>query len=54
MPNRFAVTDADRARLWEVVAKHKRRAGDIPGAKHARWVAANIRTPFPTKRPEEL
>lgn len=48
------ITDAERARLWETVAGHRRRAGDRTGAKMARWQAANIRSPYPTKRPEEM
>lgn len=54
MKSRLVITDAERARLWDVVAKNHRAAGEIPEAKHAKWVAANIRTPFPTKRPEEM
>lgn len=45
----------DRARLWAVVADHRRRAGDRDGAKMARWQAASIRSELPlNKRPEEM
>jgi hypothetical protein len=52
--SRFVVTSADRAKLWETVAGHRRRLGDTEGAQMARWQAANIRSDFPTKRPEEF
>lgn len=54
MKSRFVVTNADRAQLWLVVAGHRRRAGDRDGAKMAKWQAANIRSPYPTPRPEDM
>lgn len=54
MASRFLLPDGDRARLWDVVAKHRRAAGDKTGARMARWQAKNIRSDFPTPRPEEL
>jgi hypothetical protein len=48
------VSDTDRAQLWKAVAGHRKRAGDIEGAQMAMWQAANIRSNFPTKRPEEF
>ena len=47
--------EGDRARLWSVVADHRTRLGDKPGAKMARWQAASIRSRLPLcKRPEEM
>jgi hypothetical protein len=37
-----------------VVARHRKAAGDKPGARMARWQAANIRSDFPTRRPEKM
>ena len=55
MKDRFTVTDADRAQLWNVVAAHRKRGGDITGAKMARWTARSIRTEFPLNiRPEDM
>lgn len=54
MRSRLVITDAERARLWDAVAKNYQTAGEMEQAKHAKWVAANIRTPYPTKRPEEM
>lgn len=46
--------EGDFARLWDVVADHRKRDGDIDGAKMARWQAKNIRSHFPTARPEMM
>lgn len=55
MSSRLFVTDADRAQLWNVVATHRKRAGDLAGAKMARWTARSIRTDFPlNNRPEDM
>lgn len=52
MSSRLYVADADIRQLWRTVAKHRRRAGDLAGARHALWIAANHRTTAVTKRPE--
>jgi hypothetical protein len=49
------LTTADRAQLWNVIAKQRKLAGDHEGAKMARWQAASIRSPLPlNKRPEDM
>lgn len=50
----LVVSDNDRAQLWRTVAMHRKRGGDLPGAQMALWQAANIRSDFPTRRPEEF
>jgi hypothetical protein len=50
--SRLIPSDADIRACWRNVAKLRTAAGDRAGAKHARWVAANWRTAYPTKRPE--
>ena len=55
MASRLVMPQGDRARLWDVVARHRKQAGDLEGARMARWQAASIRSPFPlNKRPEEM
>lgn len=52
--SRLIVPQGDRSRLWDVVAKHRKEAGDLPGAQMAIWQAKNIRSDFPTVRPEAI
>jgi hypothetical protein len=53
--SRLVPLPGDYARLWEVVAKHRKQAGDHEGAKMARWQAASIRSELPlNKRPEDM
>jgi hypothetical protein len=53
--SRFVITDAERAQLWNVVAAHRKRRGDYPGAQMAIWTAKSIRSEFPlNKRPEQM
>lgn len=53
--SRLLISEADRVALWQRVAWHQKRLGNLPEARHARWVAANIRNKTtPTKRPEEM
>lgn len=54
MTSRLIPSDADIRACWRNTAKLQKVAGKIAEAKHSRWVAANFRTVFPTKRPEEL
>lgn len=55
MASRLVVTNSERAQLWEVVADHRKRAGDRQGAQMARWTAKSIRSDFPIiVRPESL
>lgn len=55
MTSRFVVTNADRAQLWNVVAMHRKQAGDLAGAKMARWTARSIRSELPLNiRPEDM
>lgn len=55
MKSRLTVTDAERAQLWDVVADHRKRRGDRPGAQMARWTAKSIRSDLPILvRPESL
>jgi hypothetical protein len=53
--SRLVVTDAERAQLWDVVAMHRKRQLDYPGAQMAAWTAKSIRSDFPlNKRPSDL
>lgn len=54
MKSRLLISAAERAGLWDVVARHRQAAGDKQGAAFARWQAKSMRSNYPVERPRGI